>query len=139
MLFSKKKQEAPPITDEARYVSWFVMYSDELAEFRKFFSQFFKQGPFLEASTKEALHELANFPNDNALFDRLTEIATSYQTGLQPIMDARGGLHRCPLEILGTAASIMLKMTVIEEMLKKKYKHPQATQLLNMINSTMRS
>ena len=30
MLFKKKKPEAPPITDEAKYIAWFIEYSDKL-------------------------------------------------------------------------------------------------------------
>lgn len=130
MLFNKKIPEAPPISDERRYIAWFIEYSDELAEIRKFF----KLAAFVESSTNEALREIAKFPNADALFDRLTELATAYQTKLKPMIDARGGLHLCPPEILGVVANVVLNMAVIEELLKKKYKHPRAIQLLDMIN-----
>jgi hypothetical protein len=130
MFFSKKKPEAPPITDEAKYVAWFVEYSDELDYIR----QLLGKKAFVEPSIREALRELSNFPNPDALFDRLTGLATSYQTKLKPLIDARGGLHRCPPQILAAAANIMLNMAVIKEMLTKKYRHRNTIDLLNVIN-----
>lgn len=131
MWFSKKKPDAPTITDEAEYISWFIEYSDELAYIRSFYNT----KSFVEISTKEALRELGNYSNPEALFDRLTELATVYQTKVKPIIDARGGLHKCPSQILAATTNIILNMAVIEEMLKKKYKHPETIKLFNMINS----
>jgi hypothetical protein len=130
MFFSKKKREAPPINDEAKYVAWFVEYSDELADLRRLFGKDVFVGP----STRAALRELSKFPNPDALFDEWTKLATTYQTKAKPMIDKKGGLHRCSQEVMITIAGIMVNMTVIQEMLTKRYKHPQAIDLLNIFN-----
>lgn len=133
MLFKKKKPETPPITDEAKYIAWFLEYSDKLAFVRRVLNSIgLSCSGFVEIATKEALRELNDFPNADALFERLLKLSDSYHSKCQPVIDARGGLHRCPKEIIVTITNVIVNITVDAEILTKKYKHPMAIDLLNM-------
>ena len=130
MFFSKERPVASAIANEKKYMARFVEYSDELAFFRKLIGKNVFAGP----SIRGTLRELRNYPNPDALSDRLTELAIAYHTKLKPLIDARGGLHRCPSKITGVAAKIMLNMAVIQEMLTKRHKHAKRIKLPNKIN-----
>jgi hypothetical protein len=133
MLFKKKKPEAPPITDEAKYIAWFIEYSDKLDFVRILLnSKGLSCSNFVEIATREALRELSDFPNADALFERLLKLSDAYHSECQPVIDARGGLHRCPTEIIATITNVIVNIAVDVEILTKKYKHPMAIDLLNM-------
>lgn len=132
MLFKKKKPEAPPITDEAKYIAWFIEYSDKLDFVRRLLNlRGLSCSDFVDISTREALHELSDYPNADALFERFLKLSDAYHSKCLPVIDAKGGLHRCSTEIIATITNVIVNIAVDAEILTKKYKHPMTVDLLN--------
>lgn len=118
---------SPEIDDEDNYIAWFVRYSDELAPVRKLYTK--NLDTFVEVCVNGAKKELLEHRDGNALFARAGDLSVFFEKEVKPLVAKRGGLEFCPPQLQGSAVSIFVNILVLIEMLKKKYKHPEAVAL----------
>lgn len=131
MFFKKKPSVPPPISDEPRYVAWFIEHSEEVAPLRALNSH--NIPAFVSACVRGAMKEVSSLHGGDAMFARAEQLAASYDTHIKPLVEKRGGLHKCPGELYGAAASVLVNILVLSEFLKNKYQHSGASAVLNRI------
>lgn len=86
----------PPISDEEGFVRWTLRYGSEFEAIRQ---TFFKERPdsFVEVGVKHVLDELRTYPEPEALKDRYTRVAETYEK-LVPHLLKAGGVLALPME-----------------------------------------
>lgn len=135
MGFWTKKPDPPPITNEAEYIAWFVEYGEELAPLRALHKHDITT--FVRVCVKGAMKEIAPLHDGDAMFARVGDLAVAYETRIKPMVDKRGGLRKCPSELYGAAASLIVNILVLSELLKKKYEHPEAVSLFESVKDVL--
>lgn len=133
MFFKKKVPEPPPISDEVAYIAWFIEHSEKIAPLRALNSH--NLPAFVAACVKGSMKEVSKLTDGDAMFARAGDLAVAYETQVKPLVDKHGGLHKCPGDLYGAAVSILVNILVLSEMLKTKYKHPEAIAFFNRIKT----
>jgi hypothetical protein len=131
MFFKKKITDAPSIENEQQYIAWFIEHSEKVADIRKLYKKNIDK--FIITCTKGATKVLDEYPNDDALFDRVGELSEVYETQMKPLVENRGGLKYCPPELQSAVAILLINIFVCLEFLEKKYKHKEAIELFSSI------
>lgn len=131
MFFKKMAPEPPLITDEQKYVAWFVEHSEKVAHLRKLYRA--NIDTFVAACTKGAIKVLGEYQSADALFERISDLSVDYETQMKPFIDKRGGLAFCPPELQGAAVGLLMNIYVGIEFLEKKYQHKETTELFSAI------
>ena len=132
MFFKKKTPEPPPITDERKYIAWFVEHSVKVAHLRQLYRENIDK--FVAACTRGAIKVLDECPSADALFERIGDLSVAYETQMKPFVEKRGGLEFCPPELQGAAVGLLMNIFVGIEFLEKKYKHREAVGLFSAID-----
>lgn len=132
MFFKKRASEPPPITDEQKYIAWFVEHSDKVAHLRQLYRN--NIDIFVAACTRGAIKVLDEYPTADSLFERVGDLSVAYETQMKPFVEKRGGLAFCPPELQGAAVSLLMTIFVGIEFLEKKYKHKEAIELFSAID-----
>ncbi|MCP4486233.1 MAG: hypothetical protein GY820_02775 [Gammaproteobacteria bacterium] len=131
MFFKKNVPEAPPITNEQQYISWFIEHSEKVAHIRKLYKK--NLDKFVVTCTKGATKVLDEYPTGDALFERIGDLSVACETQMKPLVEKRGGLVFCPPELQGAVVSVLMNIFVGIEFLEKKYKHREAIELFSAI------
>ncbi len=131
MFFKKKIPEPPPITDEQRYIAWFVEHSVKVAHLRQPYSKNIDK--FVATCTRAAIKVLDEYPSADALFERIHDLSVGYETEIKPLVKESGGLEFCSTVFQAVAVGLLMNIFVGMEFLEKKYKHRKIVELFSAI------
>ena len=84
MFFKKKTPEPPPITDERKYIAWFVEHSVKVAHLRQLYRENIDK--FVAACTRGAIKVLDEYPSADALFERIGDLSVAYETQMNRLL-----------------------------------------------------
>jgi hypothetical protein len=115
----------------AGFVAWVVEFGDELEPLRRINAN--NIPALVNACVKGSMRDLARFDNGEEIISHARKLVSAYESGIQPMIRARGGLAKCPAALYGSAATIVVNVVVFCRVLEEKYLFPSQRELYGRV------
>ena len=128
----KKRPEPPQVDEEEKFIEWVLTYTDDLESVRKLYKS--NLNKFIKINVKSVLQEIREHKlvSSDAVMDRAGEIGEFFEENFRPLIEKRGGLANCPVELRSAAAMLIVKMSALLYLAKHKFKVDIPEELLGM-------
>ncbi len=114
----------PPIGNQKEYIEWFLRNSKDIHHCRKYY----EINKFVEVFSEIVTTLLNDYPSADKLFERVGDFAVTYEK-MKPLIEKRGGFNNEPDMFQNSATELLVKISIGEEFLIKKYNHKESIRL----------
>jgi hypothetical protein len=126
---------APSISNEREYVTWFVRNSNECALLRHWIAGDLDK--FADQVANLCERQRAKVDTADKLFADVLELSRFYTQQMLPVLNEHGGLENLlamPPKLIQGTIGTLAQIIVFKEILIRKYNHKEASELFQMID-----